>query len=52
MNKDMDKGKGKQPKEHIKDNTGKLTVDQSQLEIPKTCPSCHNPRWDKTARNT
>ena len=52
MNKDIAKGKVKQAKGNIKEKVGKVTGDKSQLEIPKICPSCHNPRWDKTARNT
>jgi hypothetical protein len=52
MNKDTAKGKIKQARGKAKENVGKVTGDQSQLEIPKTCPGCHNPRWDKTARNT
>ncbi len=50
MNKDIAKGKVKQAKGNIKEKVGKVTGDKSQLEIPKICPSCHNPRWDKTAR--
>jgi hypothetical protein len=52
MNKDIAKGKVKQAKGNIKEKVGKVTIDKSQLEIPKVCPSCSNPRWDKTARNT
>jgi hypothetical protein len=52
MNKDVAKGKMKQAKGNIKEKVGKVTIDKSQLEIPKVCPSCSNPRWDKTARNT
>ena len=52
MNKDISKGKMKQAKGNINENTGKITDDKPKLEIPKICPSCHNPRWDKTARNT
>ena len=52
MNKDIAKGKMKQAKGNIKEKVGKVTIDKSQLEIPKVCPSCSNPRWDKTARNT
>ena len=52
MNKDIAKGKVKQTKGDIKKKVGKVTGDKFQLEIPKISPSAHNPRWDKTARNT
>ena len=52
MNKDVTKGKVKQAKGGMKDTAGKVTNDQARIEVPKICPSCHNPRWDKTARNT
>jgi len=52
MNKDAAKGKFKQAKGDMKENAGKITKSQSQLFAPKTCLSCQNPRWDKTARNT
>jgi len=52
MNKDIfSKGKTKQSKGEKK-ITGKTTNDKSQPGIPKVCPSCQNPRWDKTPRKS
>jgi len=42
----------KQIKVDLKENTGKLFDNKSETAIPKICPSCHNPRWNKTPRNT
>ena len=42
----------RQTRVNIKDNVGKLSSGKSESGISKNCPSCNNPRWDKTARNT
>jgi hypothetical protein len=52
MNKDVAKGKVKQTKGEIKQDTGKLSNTKSQTGMPKICPSCQNPRWDKTPRKS
>jgi hypothetical protein len=52
MNEDITKGKAKQNKRKIAEETAKSANDKSQRDVPKICPSCENPRWDKTARNT
>ncbi len=50
---DMNKEKIKQTKKKIAEEaTAKLANDKSQREVPKLCPGCEKPRWDKTARNT
>jgi hypothetical protein len=45
------KGKTRQITRKITEETAKLANDKSQLGVPKICPSCHNPYWEKTARN-
>ena len=52
MNKDIPKGDLEQSKADMKKNAGKLTNGKSQTGIPKVCPSCQNPRWDKTPRKS
>jgi hypothetical protein len=52
MNDKVQNGKTRQIKRKITEETAKLANDKSQLEVPKICPSCHNPHWEKTARNT
>ena len=52
MNKDVSNGKLKRAKGNTKGNAGNKTDYKPKLAIPKICPSCQNPRWDKTARHT
>jgi hypothetical protein len=52
MNKDISKGKVKQTKGELKQKMGKVSGNNPQLEISKVCPSCQNPRWDKTPRKS
>ncbi len=42
----------KQTKVNIKENVGKLPDNKSEPGISKNCPSCNNPRWDKTPRKS
>jgi hypothetical protein len=52
MADNVSKGKTNQNKGKVREELGKITKAQSELFAPKACPTCQNPRWDKTARNT
>jgi hypothetical protein len=42
----------RQTRANTKENVGQLNNNKSESGTSKTCPSCSNPRWDKTARKS
>jgi len=36
----------------IPEKAGKVTGDKSNTKAAKGCPTCQNPRWDKTPRKS
>ncbi len=36
----------------IKEKAGKVSGDKSNTKVGKGCPTCQNPRWDKTPRKS
>lgn len=42
----------RQTKIDIKEKAGKITGDSSNTKAAKSCPTCQNPRWDKTPRKS
>ena len=52
MSKDPFSKDAKQSKADSKKAAGKDSNTKSQTGMPKVCPSCRNPRWDKTPRKS
>ena len=44
--------KTKQTEIDIESKAGKVTGDKANTKVGKGCPTCQNPRWDKTPRNS
>lgn len=44
--------KPRQTRIDIQENAGKVTGDKANTKETKSCPTCQNPRWDKTPRKS
>ncbi|KTB47914.1 hypothetical protein DEALK_07590 [Dehalogenimonas alkenigignens] len=52
MADDINDKKAEQSKRKTAESVARSVREKTQREVPKACPSCQKPRWDKTARNT